>query len=205
MDWQKFCTIGAFVVAVVWGGAQFYIWYKHGEIGMNGLIGFAILVVLLFVSGLMNLKAAGKNRATLGGRAASPIPFVPAPLPPSVAKDKPKDARVFLSPNIDHKYLMDMFEGRTSIQASSMAASFLGKWMSLSGELSEILYSRPGGQAQVTFKRPGLTDIYMYFDNEWVDRLLVLKHGDVLHIIGQLREISRGHIQLDHCELVTPQ
>ena len=60
MDWQKtatLCNVGAFVVAVVWGTAQFYIWYKHGEIGVSSMVGFGVLVVILFISGVIRLMA----------------------------------------------------------------------------------------------------------------------------------------------------
>jgi hypothetical protein len=132
----------------------------------------------------------------------APAPAFDQPPVQELALENLDDTKVFVSPNINAKYLCEMFEGRTSIQASKMANAFIGKWMRCSGTIEEILASEIS--AQVTLTQPALkfTDVYMFFDAEWLERLSVLKHGDPVRIIGQIEEIHRTHIQLHHCELV---
>ena len=62
-----------------------------------------------------------------------------------------------------------------------------------------------GYPVQVTFGDRGLSrglaTVYMFFDEEWVDRLAVLRRGDHIDVIGQIDEIRIDAIQLKHCEL----
>ena len=51
------CNIGAFIFAAIFGGVQFYIWYKHGDIGISRLTIFGVLVAVLFVAGLLQFMA----------------------------------------------------------------------------------------------------------------------------------------------------
>jgi hypothetical protein len=158
-------------------------------------------LILLTVAGVFWLVG---HTPKLHRSASAPIPLAfaqsPVQLPIHQNLD---DTRVFVSPNVDVKYLCEIFEGRTSIQATKMAGAFIGKWMKHSGNLNEVL-SSTGKVAQVTLAMPALkfTDVYMLFDAEWLERLSVLKHGDPVRIIGQIDEIHRTHIQLQHCELV---
>jgi hypothetical protein len=163
-----------------------------------------LIAIVLFVAGIINYKAfhaRPRDRRLTTESSGVPSSLVSPPHQP----DNIEDARVFVSPNIDVEYLCEMFEGHTSLQASKMASAFIGKWMRLSGNLGEVLSSRPGASAQVTFMTSKLkfTDVYMYFDKEWVERLSVLKHGDAIRVIGEIEEIHRTHVQLHHCELVS--
>lgn len=101
------------------------------------------------------------------------------------------------------KQLRDLFEGHISIQEENLAAAYIGKWMKVSERLSEVL-SSSGIHLQVTFERPtlSLTELYMYFEPSWKDRLAILNKGDVLIVVGKIDRITRMEVVMDHCELV---
>ena len=48
----------------------------------------------------------------------------------------------------------------------------------------------------------------MWFDEEWHDRMSVLKLGDRITILGQIKAVTIGFgrapgiIRLDHCEII---
>jgi hypothetical protein len=156
-------------------------------------------LTLLTIAGVFWLIGHAPKRWS----ASAPVPPAFEQLPiQELALESLDDAKVFVSPNIGAKYLCEMFEGRTSIQASKMASAFIGKWMRCSGNIAEILASEKSAQLTLTMPALKFTDVYMLFDAEWLERLSVLKHGDPVRIIGQIDEIHRTHIQLHHCELV---
>ena len=47
-------------------------------------------------------------------------------------------------------------------------------------------------------------DIYCLFRKPQIDRLKVLKRGDKITVVGQIRRIGKLFLELDNCELVDP-
>jgi hypothetical protein len=62
----------------------------------------------------------------------------------------------------------------------------------------------PGRASMVTFNRDphGLTSVYAVFDERWLDRLSVLRRGDHIEVIGQIKDIGYKKIDLEPAELV---
>jgi hypothetical protein len=115
-----------------------------------------------------------------------------------------RQGRIFV--NVTPHYLIRLFDGYTSIQASNLVKPFIGKWIELSGQLGDIL---PYGieSAQVSFKRLSwdrpLHFVIMYFRGKyWLNRISVLKVGDPIKVIGQIQEVNSIAVHLDNCELV---
>jgi len=96
---------------------------------------------------------------------------------------------------------MGFFKDHTTIQAESLVAAFLNKWMRVSGRLRNVT---PSGAHSilVTFDRPLTSDIIMFFDQkDWRDRLAIMRRGDSVAVVGQLKAAGMHEITLENCEL----
>jgi hypothetical protein len=199
VDWQKtgnMCNIGAFVVAVVWGAGQFYIWYRHGEIGMSSLVGFAVLVVILFVSGAMRLMAP----ANVG---ESPHRTIAPPVDESLTTSIPiaePGTTISLSP----QELIRLFKtGGTTAQANRLIQPYVGKWMQISGVVDDVTHFGPDTN-QVKLRGAMMQfDIVAYFRTKWADEVSLLVKGENTTVRGQFRSIETSFLALENCELLS--
>jgi hypothetical protein len=121
-----------------------------------------------------------------------------------------KQERVFVPPELTPERLFSFYQDNTAIQAAERFKPHIGQWMKVTGTLGNV---RPwtGLFSQVTFERSSTpvlertwldyTTIYMYFrDAQKVDRLKILKRGDKMTVIGQIREVDALDLHLDNCE-----
>jgi tRNA_anti-like len=125
---------------------------------------------------------------------AGPAKQESSSLPPKLT-----GGRVFV--RVEPDYLMAFFKDHTAIQAKSLLAAFLDKWMRVSGKLDNVT---PGGTHSilVTIDRPMTSQINMFFDQkDWKDRLAILRRGDSISVVGQLTEADMHAITLCNCEL----
>ncbi len=106
--------------------------------------------------------------------------------------------RVFV--DVTHEYLIGLFKDKLGIQANKLIAPYIGKWMSVSGKLGDVL----GDQLlQVTFASVKVNEyLYMYFDKSWRDRLAVLQPGQIIHVIGRIDTVDTVSVALRDCELL---
>ena len=117
--------------------------------------------------------------------------------------------QTFLPEEVTPAYLVDLFQGKTDIQAENVAAPYLGKWMTVAGALGNVLTGRET-IAQVTFPKGSIFDpdheffdTYMYFERpKWGERLAVLPQGAQIVVRGRLQRVNRGEVHLEKCELV---
>lgn len=109
--------------------------------------------------------------------------------------------------DVTAEYLADFFINSMAIHGKRLVEPYIGKWMKVSGPLGNIMNSIYS--LQVTFSDRGLlannVQIFMFFDKEqWLDRVSVLKRGDHLTVLGQIKDVSSIDIHLEHCELISP-
>lgn len=165
--------------------------------------------LFLAVLGLFLLYRGSSKTALVQPRQATGGTTSPATTPD--VRTSKEEERIFVGASITPRYLLGFFEEHTGIQATQMTKPFVGKWMRLSGPLGEVLAPRPEYGAQLTFQKndpKGETDwfryvlIFMRFDPPWVDRLSILRRGDQLTVIGQIKTVEPLVLNLDHCELV---
>jgi hypothetical protein len=212
MDWQKTATIGAFVVAIILGVGQFYVWYEHGEIGVNRLVAFAVLVILLFISGLLHLKAP---RASFKGEMPSSMEIKPSVFAPTDKAKKELPSAETSGPTIlpDNRIVIGLapeklcafFEGVTTAQGNRMVQPYLGKWMKVSGEVTDTNHV-PGQFSRISFGRFGRLgecSFTMFFEEKWSEHVSILNAGETVTVLGQLKSVEQTHIVLDPCELVS--
>ncbi len=127
--------------------------------------------------------------------------YLPAWALPSVTPSLPP--RVFVGDGVTPKYLIDLYNtGKTTIQKEANVANFIGKWMSVTGTVSDI-NSNPPGLEFAEFKGPILTMLDMWFDDDWKDRIAVLAHDAKARVEGQIDMVNGISVRLRHC-LVVP-
>jgi hypothetical protein len=156
----------------------------------------AVLAACVLVAGILNLLAA-KARYTFANSSSS----ASSGTTPTIQAEE----RNFVGASITPEYLVGLFKEHTGIQARKLIEPFIGKWMRVSGHLSEVLSSTPN-LAQVTFSGRGISSdlavIYMYFrTKESFARLAILRRGDSLTIVGKICDVNPVQLDLDTCEL----
>jgi hypothetical protein len=167
---------------------------------MGGLILFfsAVVVFIYRMYGEMQRLRAGNTLNGLGqislSSISAPAQTMPKPSEPS--------KRIFVGPSITADYLLNLLEGHTQIQGKKLVEPYIGKWMKASGRLRDV---HPNGAILVTFIHEGqvaLSDIRMFFEERWLDRLSILRRGDELTVIGQITKVDGMGVRLENCELV---
>jgi hypothetical protein len=99
--------------------------------------------------------------------------------------------------DVDVAYLIGFFKGHTAIQASRSVEIFLGKWMTVSGELASVGTSAP---AQVTFASND--HLYMYFrDPSEIARLALIPKGASITVRGRIEKVNPAWVDLVECQL----
>jgi hypothetical protein len=146
---------------------------------------------------------------TIRSPAVTPYrPSAPAAIPTSILAPKPENPpRDFVDAHVSPEFLVGLYEGQTTLGAEKRAAKYIGKWLLVSGSLLETFGGYPllEGKAPAVaafasmLKRPS---IIMVFHDEWIDRLATVAKNQNISVSGQIKEIGRDKIVLNHCELV---
>jgi hypothetical protein len=207
-------SIGTFVLTIVIV-ALMVLPMLHGSAetaapGNHPAIGWvmpAVLAVCLLLAGLLNLLAARSRSLNLPAMPLpAPTPSFSGPTPADVPTPVDSEERIFVGANVTPELLLSFFKEHTAIQGQRLIEPFIGKWMRVSGNLSEVISSDPKRRAQVTFSgrglRSDLADIYMYFRTaDSIDRLSILRRGDSMTVVGQIVLVNPVQVDLDNCEL----
>ncbi|HEY2034062.1 MAG TPA: hypothetical protein VGH02_10295 [Rhizomicrobium sp.] len=114
-------------------------------------------------------------------------------------------SKFFVRESVTPSYLCDLYEGKTSIQASKLAAPFVGKWLRVSGPLQNVTEPTTDGQFFVSLKQKSISDplIFLQFGSEWLEKLTIIPRGDIITAIGQISAVTRFDISLKNSELST--
>ena len=120
-----------------------------------------------------------------------------------------KQKRVFVPPELTPERLLSFFEENTAIQATELIKDRIGQWMRVTGTVKNV-GAFNGFFAQVPFENNFLqprtwfdcADIYCYFRKPQINRLKVMKRGDKITVIGQIKRVSKLNLDLNNCELV---
>ena len=113
--------------------------------------------------------------------------------------------QVFVGENITVTYLMNFYRepGRTDFQGGLLAKPFIGKWIHISGVVTDI--SEQDNFAMIHFEGPfgQLSLIHMFFrEKSKIQRVLILKPGTEIEVKGTIYEVGKWRVILDNCELV---
>src|ERR1700730_9979719 len=94
------------------------------------------------------------------------------------------------------------FIPRSYIDAGdNLSKSFLNKWMVVCAPFGDV--SPLGQQTLVTFAFRNSTElVFMYFNEDWRDRLEIIIQDNKIAIIGRIVSVCRTILHLEDCELV---
>lgn len=107
------------------------------------------------------------------------------------------------------KELVQIFNERTTAQGENLAAVYTGKWIEVSGTISDVKFW-PNG---LFWKRAGVTlmnnddpknnpVVGATFVEKWTEPFSALRVGEKIRALGQIRKIEKGWVWLEDCELM---
>lgn len=93
----------------------------------------------------------------------------------------------------------------TDIQAHKLVEAYIGKWIKVSGKLSNVDpfkdgFSLVGFDGYSSGKNKFLHMIFR--DQKTVEKLSVMKRGQLLTVLGRISDVKAIRCLLDYCELV---
>ena len=108
--------------------------------------------------------------------------------------------------NVTPEHLIGFFnEQHTSIQAAKLAEAYIGKWLTVSGPIGDVLGASDLHRMVVFANRTisSYNTVNMFFrDKEQFSQLSTLRRGDNITVIGKITEVNAIQVSLDECELV---
>lgn len=147
---------------------------------------------------------------TARNRPVKPPILLPAVLPsaprPPTSTPSPSDDRVFIQS--EPSSLISMLDGLTDVQGQRLLAPYIGKWMRVSGPVSEVKDLQAGSPAGVLvpyahiYVGPDRTLVSLIFAPEWFDQLSLVRKDETLTAIGKIRAVSPTAVSLYECEMV---
>jgi hypothetical protein len=121
---------------------------------------------------------------------------------PAKQREKKEKAFITLAP----RELTGFYrQGNTSIQAARLAEPYLGKWLKLSGTVSDIRDVFVAGKSLVTLKEFSIRNeeyVLLFFSQEWIEHLSTMRAGDSINAIGKVGSIDSTTVTLQDCEIV---
>jgi len=192
-------------IAAIWGAIALVTWEPFRRtmrsIGRRRL-GFPLVIGLLLLLAVgLGVVAIQKN-ARVSPLAPPVAPGVP-PLPTKPHAEAPtrhqSEARIIVPPSVTPEYLMGLFIGHTGVQGKKLLEPYIGKWIKVSGPLSNVRPTSPGILALVSI---GNKHVFMHFGDQWRERLSVLRLEDKITALCEIREAELFELSLDKCEPV---
>ena len=133
--------------------------------------------------------------------AAKPVVVISDPSTPAMLPKKPD--RDYVDARVTPEFLVELYKGNTKLRAETLVSEQVGKWMLVSGPLGEI-HSSGRVHALVVFASQKKPIVYMWFSDEWIDRLALLSKNQNITVIGQLKKVTdyNATVELENCELL---
>jgi hypothetical protein len=111
-----------------------------------------------------------------------------------------KVQRDFVTKEITPKYLSDLYDSHTSIQADALVKPLLGQWMRVSGSVLEVT-KMAAGYPFVQIKNKDNVHLALSFSEKWSGKLSVLAKGHDITVVGRISSTGNSTIRLEDCEL----
>jgi hypothetical protein len=178
---------------------------------------FVIIMFLLAVVAFHPPKSKPSNEERASPRPEShlslpsaPAPPVPVPLPAVVeVPAKPEvpapKKREFVDVLPETLLGLSTKKDLTRVQADLMIKPYIGKWLRVTGTITDIY---PNAVALRTIEgkpSPGglLFDVILIVDDEWKERFHILEQNRKITVIGMIQEVDRSMVTLHHPELAS--
>jgi hypothetical protein len=112
----------------------------------------------------------------------------------------PLEDRHFLPSERTVNELFDMLEGATSARAKEIVDPYIGKWIKIAQEVADVDWRENHFVVLAVANDRPPRFVWMHFKSE-VD-MKTVQRGDVLKVVGRIKEISFGSLRLYECEVV---
>jgi hypothetical protein len=134
------------------------------------------------------------------------VPLEPSrALPPDPPAQRSHAGPGFVGPSITPAYLSEIYRDRTHIQADKLAATFIGKRIEVSGNVAFVTaLDGTATTLSVAMDRDtqGFSSAWMLFPGDR-DRLEMLRRGDAITVVGEIKDFDQGELRLIDCRLVS--
>jgi hypothetical protein len=123
--------------------------------------------------------------------------YIPIPLPQTASADR-------IVADVIPRQLSDLFANHVSVQAMKLLEPFLGKWLKVSGQLSDLNKIGTTWHVGAWIREPDgeSLQLSLSFENGWGPRLSILSRGANIKVLGQIQEVRQRFVGLTRCELV---
>jgi hypothetical protein len=210
--------VGGSLLVAVAGGSYAYLKDQPAPIiafAFIAALGLGLLVMPYLVPLLPRAETSERPAAAT----VDPVPpralGIPAVSPPAPADAAPSE-RHFVNDAVTPYFLVHLFAGKTSAQATAIVDSYRGAWMRIAGTVRDVASDALGSRIVLELpqptearpRAPGVelgVQVYAYFDAEWRERIFRVPMSARVSVIGSIGRVSGllgGSVTLDHCELV---
>jgi hypothetical protein len=132
------------------------------------------------------------------GAIAPPAASVPISLPATIPVPKPQRVLIDVTPS----YLMGLYENRTSLQGDALAVAYIGKRMTVTGQVLDISQASASSDFFVQFRDNDNKYIAAHFPRELSEQISHIPHGATITVSGEIETVDTTRLTLKDCELV---
>jgi hypothetical protein len=117
---------------------------------------------------------------------------------PSEGNKKPEEKMVI---DISAEYLIDLYRGRTTIQADALMAMYLGKWITVTGKVANVWKSRDGYK-MIIFVGGDLTKLVtLDFDLGGNEHVAYLTRDSDITVHGKIESATGTGLEMIECSI----
>lgn len=96
--------------------------------------------------------------------------------------------------------MTEEFEDKTDIQARESVSRYIGRWLFVDEEITDVRATTFGDSVTV-FAREDDPHIHLRFEREWKIGLTQLQKGTRIVAAGRIADVERWYIRLEDCEI----
>lgn len=132
-------------------------------------------------------------------RSANGIAGTVKPMQPMAPPDAA--SRVFVPAGTSPGDLVEPFESHTSADAEALVAKYIGRWMSLKGQVYQLSKAGPGTVLLLHTEHFMLGPrVHLFFHGDHAARAAMLGKGASFAAMGRISEIGSLGVVLENCE-----
>jgi hypothetical protein len=186
-------TLGAAVIAWI---STTWDWYWH-SFSWAGVAFVFLAAWLVFALGIF-LIGTGVARWR-GGKAIVDSKTPVEPGAPVAAPITPPAKKIFIE--VTPKYLMNLYDGRTTYKGDVLAAAYVGKWISVKCKILDV--STIFDTTLVQARDDDNQLISASFNGNNGEPVQHLPHSAKIEMAGEISSVSTLRLALKNCEIVT--
>ena len=156
--------------------------------GTNPVAWFVVLMFILAVFAFHRPRS--RNREEI---------LSPRTPPRSELDHSPPVERIFIDES--PTYLIELYKNRTSIQGNALAAAYLNKWVTVTGNVADIDEIFDGGLLVIILSNDKI--VSAHFPKKEREKISHVAHGTTITIHGELQRINDHSITLCNCEIAS--